>query len=81
MLSEFDLNGQGNGSLLSWVADGGEINVDGMDNTLRSNEIYPTKEHLKETMQLYALYSKFQLQTRTSTQGVLHVVCVDKSCK
>ncbi|CAH9085882.1 unnamed protein product, partial [Cuscuta europaea] len=72
---------EGNRSLLSWVADGVESNVDGMDSTLRLNGIYPTKEHLKETLQLYAIFNKFQFETRTSTPGVLHVVCNGETCK
>ncbi|CAH9051903.1 unnamed protein product, partial [Cuscuta epithymum] len=63
------------------MIDGENGSVVGMDTTLRMNGLYPTKELLKETLQLYAIQNKFQFRTKTSHPGVLHVVCIGKKCK
>ncbi|CAH9059250.1 unnamed protein product [Cuscuta epithymum] len=77
----YDAIGEGQTPLISWIQDGGNRNIDGMDTTLRINGMYPSKEYLKETLQLYAIHNKFQFKTKTSHPGVIHYVCVGERCK
>ncbi|CAH9109727.1 unnamed protein product, partial [Cuscuta europaea] len=67
--------------LLTWLGGGGSGDMEAMDKTLRINGIYPNKESLKETLQLYALHNKFQFKTKTSNPDVIHVICYEEKCK